>query len=216
MGKVYILTNDSMPKMIKIGVTEQENIEDRMKSLDNTSVPTPFRFYFAIETNRHREIEKLVHTAFSGDRVRDSREFFRVDPEKAVAALRISGAKEIKLNNEMIDEDGELFEETKKRKYTKRFSFSYVNIPIGSELIYTRDEDIKCKVISDNKVEYNGKNYSLSRLADELLQQSGYNWKGVQGPLYFKYNEKTLSELRDELRDEKELLYNDLNNASEE
>jgi len=212
MGKVYILTNDSMPKMIKIGITEQENIEDRMKSLDNTSVPTPFRFYFAIETNRHKEIEKLVHAAFSSSRVRDNREFFRVDPETAVAALRISGAKEIKLNNEMIDEDGNKIEEPTQKKRKKRFLFSYVNIPIGSELIYTRDDDIKCKVISDNKVEYDGKPYSLSKLADELLQQNGYNWKGVQGPLYFKYNEKTLSELRSELRKEKELL----DNGSEE
>ena len=75
---------------------------------------------------------------------------------------------------------------------------------LGSELIYTRDESIKCKVINDNEVEYN-KNYSLSRLADELLTQNGYNWKGVTGPLYFKYNEKTLSELKKE----KELENND-------
>ena len=207
MGKVYILTNDSMPGIIKIGLTEQETIEDRIKSLDNTSVPTPFRFYFAIETNKHKEIEKLIHNAFSDYRVRNNREFFEMDPERAVAALKISGANEIKLNNEMIDEKGIVIEETIQKKYKKRFSFSYVNIPIGSELVYTRDEDIKCKVINDNEIEYNGKNYSLSKLADELLSQSGYNWKSVQGPLYFKYNEKTLFELKKEK--ESELIEND-------
>jgi hypothetical protein len=205
MGKVYILTNDSMPGIIKIGITDQESIEDRIKSLDNTSIPKPFRFYFAIETDKHKEIEKLMHNAFSDYRTRSNREFFEMDPERAVAALKISNAPEIKINNEMIDEEGTIIDENIQKKSKKRFSFSYVDIPIGSELIYTRDENIKCKVINDNEVEYNNKNYSLSRLADELLTQNGYNWKGVTGPLYFKYNDKTLSELKKE----KELDTND-------
>jgi hypothetical protein len=205
MGKVYIFTNDSMPGIIKIGITDLESIEDRIKSLDNTSIPKPFRFYFAIETEKYKEIEKLMHNAFSDYRIRNNREFFEMDPERAVAALKISNAPEIKFNNEMIDEEGIIIDENIQKKSKKRFSFSYVNIPIGSELIYTRDENIKCKVINDNEVEYNNKNYSLSRLADELLTQNGYYWKGVTGPLYFKYNEKTLSELKKE----KELETND-------
>ena len=199
MGKVYILTNDSMPGIIKIGVTEQETIEERIKSLDNTSVPTPFRFYFAIETKKHKEIEKLIHNAFSDYRIRNNREFFEMDPERAVSALKISGEPEIKLDNEMIDSEGTIIKETSSKKYKKRFSFEFVNIPIGSELTYTRDENIKCIVKSDSEVEYNGKLYSLSKLADELLTQNGYNWKSVQGPLYFKYNEKTLFELKKEI-----------------
>ena len=188
-----------MPGIIKIGVTEQETIEDRIKSLDNTSVPTPFRFYFAIETAKHKEIEKLIHNAFSDYRIRNNREFFEMDPERAVSALKISGEPEIKLNNEMIDEEGIILNEPIQKKYQKRFSFSFVKIPIGSELIYTRDENITCKVINDNEVEYNNKKYSLSKLADELLTNSGYNWKSVQGPLYFKYKEKTLFELKKEM-----------------
>ena len=199
MGKVYIFTNDSMPGIIKIGVTEQETIEDRIKSLDNTSVPTPFRFYFAVETDKHKEIEKLLHNAFSDNRIRTNREFFEMDPERAVSALKISGASEIKLENEMIDEQGLVTKETSPKKYKKRFSFNFVNIPVGSELTYTRDEKIKCTVVSDNEVEYNGNNYSLSKLADELLKKSGYNWKSVQGPFYFKFNEKSLSELKKEM-----------------
>jgi len=210
MGKVYILTNDSMPGIIKIGITEMETIEERIKSLDNTSVPTPFRFYFAIETDKHKEIEKLVHNAFSEYRIRNNREFFEMDPERAVSALRISGAPEIKLDNEMIDEEGTIIEESKSKIYKKRFSFSYVNIPIGAELTYTRDDNIRCIVSSDNEVEYNNKKYSLSKLADELLSENGYNWKSVQGPLYFKYNEKTLYEMKKEI--EKKILNEDNEN----
>lgn len=40
MPIVYILTNQSMPETIKIGITD--NLERRIKELDNTSVALPF------------------------------------------------------------------------------------------------------------------------------------------------------------------------------
>ena len=88
-GKVYILTNDMMPGIVKIGITEGR-VEDRIKSLDNTSLPMPFRFYFAIESDRFKKIELLAHNAFAAFRVRENREFFQVDPERVVAALKIA------------------------------------------------------------------------------------------------------------------------------
>ncbi|MDR0320082.1 MAG: GIY-YIG nuclease family protein [Treponema sp.] len=204
MGKVYILTNDAMPGIIKIGITEMETIEERMKSLDNTSVPKPFRFHYAIETKKYKEIEKLMHNAFSKFRIRNNREFFEMDAESAVAALKISGAAEIKLNNEMIDEKGTVIEE-ESIPTKKIFTFSQVNIPINSELSFTRDENIKCKVVSNREVEYEGEIYSLSGLAKILLNGMGYNWKSVQGPMYFKYNDKTLYEIRNEIESEVEI-----------
>ena len=197
MGIVYILTNDAMPDIIKIGVTNG-TIEERIKSLDNTSVPKPFRFHFAVETSKYKEIEKLMHNAFADYRVRENREFFEIAPERAVAALKISGAKEIKLSNEMIDETGGIVPE-KVKTHKKRFSFSLVNIPIGTELTFTRDENKKCKVISDCAVEYEGQEYSISGLADKLLRELGYDWKAVQGPAFFEYNERTLYELKKDL-----------------
>ena len=195
MGKVYILTNDAMPGIIKIGITDMDSIEERMKLLDNTSVPKPFRFYYAIESIRYKEIEKLMHSAFSKFRTRDNREFFEMDAESAVAALKISGESEIKQNNEMIDEDGSIIEDIPLVQ-KKVITFSFLNIPINSELSFTRDENIKCKVVSDREVEYKEEKYSLSGLAKKLLSEMGYNWKSVQGPMYFRYNDKTLFEIR--------------------
>ena len=47
MPIVYILTNECMPETIKIGITE--NLEQRIKQLDNTSVALPFECYYAVE-----------------------------------------------------------------------------------------------------------------------------------------------------------------------
>ena len=40
---------------------------------------------------RSKEIEKLAHDTFSAFRIRENREFFKMDPERAVSALKISG-----------------------------------------------------------------------------------------------------------------------------
>ena len=203
MGKVYILTNDSMPGIIKIGITDQESIEDRIKQLDNTSIPTPFRFYFAIESDRYTEIEDNIHDAFSDFRIRKNREFFKMEPERAVSALRISGASEIKMTNEMIDEEGTKIDETQelknRRKRKGKISFELLNIPIGTELIFTRDLNKKCKIITDNEVEFNGNNFTLSSLALKLLNELGYNWPTANGTLYFKYKDKTINEIWTEM-----------------
>ena len=205
MGIVYILTNDAMPGIIKIGITE-ESVENRIKSLDNTSLPLPFRFYFAIESKRYKEIEKLAHDTFSAFRLRENREFFKMDPERAVSALRISGDKEIKLTNKMIDDSGDEIEEKipTTRRTGKRFSFDSIGIPVGTELTFTRNEDIKCTVIPDDKVEYENKEYSLSGLADKLLRELGYDWKSVQGSSFFEFNGKTLYQLKKDIEDEED------------
>ena len=49
MGIVYILNNPAFDNYVKIGRTI--DIEQRMKQLDNTSVPLPFRCVFAVEVD---------------------------------------------------------------------------------------------------------------------------------------------------------------------
>ncbi|MGL4676315.1 MAG: hypothetical protein ACRCWI_01445 [Brevinema sp.] len=75
-----------------------------------------------------------------------------------------------------------------------------LGIEEGAELTYTRDENITCTIVANNQVLYNEKIYSLSALSAELLN-SKY---GVQGPLYWLYHGKTLTELRSELERQQE------------
>ena len=88
MPIVYILTNESMPDTIKIGITD--NLERRIKELDNTSTPLPFECFYALELEDARGIEDLLHEAFDDKRVRQNREFFNCTPEQAKSALKIA------------------------------------------------------------------------------------------------------------------------------
>ena len=82
MTIVYVLTNESMPGYIKIGRTDT-SVQQRMSELDRTSVPLPFQCYYAARVPNNVLVEKTLHAAFADFRVRQSREFFRMDPYKA-------------------------------------------------------------------------------------------------------------------------------------
>ena len=73
-GVVYVLSNPAMDGYIKIGKTT--NLEQRLKSLDNTSTPLPFRCIFAIEVEDMDQVERLARQTFKRDRVRSNRRFF--------------------------------------------------------------------------------------------------------------------------------------------
>ena len=90
IGYVYILTNPSFREdWVKIGMTS--NMEERLKTLDNTSVPLPFEKYATLKTAKYQKAEKLVHhyiERFTNLRIRDNREFFNVRPEEALSIFR--------------------------------------------------------------------------------------------------------------------------------
>ena len=88
---VYVLTNPAMPGMVKIGMTDRADVQQRMKELYSTGVPLPFECVIAkrIEDRAAAEIENALHTAFGPYRMNDSREFFSIDPEQAEILLQV-------------------------------------------------------------------------------------------------------------------------------
>ena len=77
---VYILSNISMPGLIKIGRTNR-SVEERLKELNNTSLPTEFIVENTIETSDSKYLEKMVHKNFDKHRINENREFFRINHE---------------------------------------------------------------------------------------------------------------------------------------
>ena len=89
-GYVYILTNPSFREdWIKIGKTT--NMDERLKTLYNTSLPLPFEPFATLKTAKYNEAEKLVHhyiERFTDLRIEKKREFFNVKPEVALEIFR--------------------------------------------------------------------------------------------------------------------------------
>ncbi len=77
-GIFYILTNDAMPGLVKIGKTQMDDVQKRMDQLYSgiTSVPLPFHCLFAAEVEDCDKMEKLAHRVFKEARLNPRREFF--------------------------------------------------------------------------------------------------------------------------------------------
>ena len=199
---IYILTNEAMPGYVKIGRTS--NLEQRIRSLSRPSgVPLPFEVYYAGEVKDSLTDEQWLHSIFADRRVRDQREFFKVDPERVVVALKRVEIRDVtpkslqaSIPNSTEEEKKEVEE---KKKVRSKFDFKKYDIPVGSEIIYSRDSSIKAKVLANNKIELNGKETSLSKSAQELL---GYNY-GVAGTLYWMFQEESLDERRRRIEGDK-------------
>lgn len=81
------------------------------------------------------------------------------------------------------------------RKIRGRFNFKMVKIPIGAELYFSRDDNIKTRIINTHgtkSIEFDGKKTSLSQSAQEIL---GYKY-GVAGTDYWMYDGETFDERR--------------------
>src|SRR5690606_23349345 len=86
IGFVYVLSNDAMPGIVKIGRTSRLS-EDRAKDLFHTGVPYPFDVVFRVVTSNPLGLEKEVHKQFKDKRVNPKREFFRITPEEAAQTI---------------------------------------------------------------------------------------------------------------------------------
>ena len=92
-------------------------------------------------------------------------------------------------------DDKEALGEAKKRRAV--FSFPMVGLGPGTVLQSVFDDMITCTVKTDRWVEFRGKEDSLSNSALEIAHEKGLGWSAVAGPDYWKYEGKTLSELRE-------------------
>ncbi|HBH08292.1 MAG TPA: hypothetical protein DDX40_02670 [Rikenellaceae bacterium] len=219
-GYVYILTNPSFREdWVKIGKSSRP-VDVRSKELDNTAVPLPFEVYATLYTSKYSKVEKQIHKQIdrlTDLRIRQNREFFNIAPTVALDIMRdmadllddaelaiyVDGKPVISQNKEQ--DNAIKNEEAEKKKRTARpaFKFHMVGINIGDTVIF--DElNIPLKVATDDKVEYDGRLYSLSAFTGTFLPVEKQNTSGAyQGPKYFSFNGKVLADLRNEIEKEK-------------
>ena len=65
-GYIYVLSNPSMPGVLKIGKTTRD-VTARAMELQSTGLPTPFEIEFSIHVNDCHSLEKSVHDSLASD-----------------------------------------------------------------------------------------------------------------------------------------------------
>jgi len=187
---IYVLINEAMPGYVKIGKTN--DLERRIREFDTTSVPLPFECFYACKVKDAAFVERQLLDAFMDHRVRSSREFFEIAPERAVAILKLVEIENVTPKKDFVEsqEDQQALNQARTRR--ARFNFKMVDIPVGAELVFSRDENIKAKVIDNRNIEFNGEITNLSSAAQEALSVD----YGVVGTDYWMYEGETLDERR--------------------
>lgn len=207
-GVIYILTNPSFPEYVKIGYADDVN--KRLIQLNRTEC-TPFAFrLYATYNVPDRLADKKLHSLLdmfdANLRAVDElngkkrvKEFYAMKPEKAYHALELiadltdtaDGLVLYEVSTKDRNED-DLANSIRRPK----FNFKSLGIKPGEYLEYIHDTSIKVKVVDDNRlVEYDGQEYHLSNLAQQLLGRPSK----VQGTLHFSYKGEILTNLRDRL-----------------
>lgn len=196
---IYVLTNEAMPGLVKIGLTT-DSVESRIANLSaSTGVPLPFECHFAAEIPEGvnlEKIEKTLHQLFAEHRINPRREFFKVEPEKVVLALSIGSFKEVTPGRADIDPVEVKAMEKVKEQRRARINLAALGIRVGDELVLSRDENIKAVVLEGNKISYQGETLSLSAAALKALQEMGYRSTSVSGSDYWMFEGELLDERR--------------------
>jgi len=95
-GYVYILTNEAMPGLVKIGKTTRDPAS-RALELHQTGVPFPFTVAHSVFAPDCHDLERSVHDAMTLCRLRPDREFFQCELDVAIAALEDCHTSQVEL-----------------------------------------------------------------------------------------------------------------------
>jgi hypothetical protein len=203
---VYVLTNEAMDGLVKIGRTTT-SVEQRIKELDNTSMPLPFQCFYAGEVGDSTYVEAQLHKAFADKRVRSNREFFRIDPNQVRAAIMIASPNDVTPKTDVVVDASDVQALQKAaiaQDRRTRLKFTELGIPIGATLVFVKDEAVTCTVVANGEVSFQNQIMSPSRAALLAVQKLGYKWAAVSGSDYWKYDDETLTARRLRLEDEQE------------
>lgn len=148
VGYIYILTNPTMPGLVKIGYAD--DVPSRMKSLYNTSVAAPFECY-AMYGIENRLLDKTLHNLIDGFdpdlRMTENREYYRMAPERAYEILYSIARINARENNLIFNPYGTVEEATEEETVSNK-----------------RDENGNHKAFEG--IVFKGKRYSCRNYAD--------------------------------------------------
>lgn len=204
-GIVYVLTNPAMPGMVKIGKTSRA-MDARLNELYSTGVPLPFECAYAARVSDEGTVERAFHLAFGPYRVNPKREFFSIEPEQAIALLRLMEIEDvtpsIQRQADSVDADAKPSADRLKRSRRPVMNYLDLGLPIGATLVY-QDGTTTCSVVDGRHVNYNGKERFLSAITAELM---GIPGQPIHGGRYWSYEGRNLLDLYEEVFGEEGIL----------
>lgn len=201
-GIVYLLVNECMPGLVKIGKTSRKDMAARLRELYTTGVPLPFECRYAcrVKLSHMDELESALHRAFAPDRVNNSREFFRIDPEQAMPLLRLmthitqgDATAEVaaEIDHELTADD--VVGLAKSRSRRPSLDYFALGMKPGDELVFKNDPAVRVAVVDARHVLFDGDVQSLTSATRKILNKS--KTYTLQPTPFWSFNGEGLTEI---------------------
>jgi hypothetical protein len=156
MGYVYALSNESMPGLIKIGMTERTP-EERLAEAnlpDTFKPPLPYVIEIQKKVNNCKETEKKIHALLSDKRVNPHREFFKITIEELKVIFNAIEDNQIDQTDIVLEKEKDFICKVNNNIFELLFNFKINNIYFN-----------KCFIkINHEKKEYEYNGYSSNNL----------------------------------------------------
>jgi hypothetical protein len=194
-GSVYCFSNESMPGILKIGMTEKTP-EERLVHANSSSTwnpPTPYKYEFSKKVLNPRETERKIHNLLSIKRSNPKREFFTASVE------------EVNLIFDMIDGEYHQLIHKNDKKILKRQLEKDKKCQLEEELIYNfiserviktddnKDKIMKCSLAAEFKmwIQIEGERCpKLEKIYDYMDKKFGQYTDGWYGIRFHYFDEE--------------------------
>lgn len=201
-GIVYLLVNECMPGLVKIGKTSRKDMAARLRELYTTGVPLPFQCRYAcrVKLSHMDELERALHQAFAPDRVNNSREFFRIDPEQAMPLLQLmthitegDATAEVaaEIDHELTADDVAGLAKSRGRR--PNLDYFALGMKPGDELVFKNNPTIRVAVVDARHVLFDGDVQSLTSATRKILNKS--KTYALQPTPFWFFNGEGLTEI---------------------
>lgn len=189
-GYVYLLTNEAMPGIVKIGCTER-TVEERIEKLSKpTGVPMPFDCFFAVRVENAESVEKKIHDGLKDFRL-PNREFFKIAPERVRSLMQLPEHSVYVLN----ESSGSSEEDLSDRPNLPRLNLKRAGLEIGDILVFSRDKNLSVIVKGADKVQFENEDVSLAQATKLIFSLRGEKWRAGAASEYWLFGEDILSEI---------------------
>ena len=157
----------------------------------------PFDLAFAGNVDDGQAVEAALHVAFGPYRINPSREFFRIEPDQAIAILKLLNIEdetpEVASEPSGIDAESRAAAEQQRRR-RPTLNFDQMGIPAGSELKSTVN-DVAVTVVSARKVRLGDEEMYITEATQRAL---GTDYPVNPGPRW-TFNGRVLREIYEEI-----------------
>jgi hypothetical protein len=92
---VYILSNAAMRGLLRIDMTDKENLVTHMEELYDLNVPVQYDCIYACTVKDGEAVRKNLHSEFAESQLHSNHSYFRMPPEPAVKALKAYEVEDI-------------------------------------------------------------------------------------------------------------------------